>query len=62
MGADGTRGAGILRSTGSSVWVQGESSCVIYGMPKSVIQAGYADRVVELEDMPRSIIEEVCGR
>ena len=62
MGADGTRGAGILRSAGSSVWVQGESSCVIYGMPKSVIQAGYADRIVELEDLPRSIIEEVCGR
>lgn len=62
MGADGTRGSGILRSVGASVWAQSEDSCVIYGMPKSVIEAGYADRIVELDDMSREIIEEVCGR
>jgi two-component system chemotaxis response regulator CheB len=48
MGRDGTRGAGLIRAAGGKVIAQDESSCVVNGMPKSVVRAGYADRVVPL--------------
>ena len=51
MGADGREGARLLKSTGSTVWVQDEASCVVYGMPAAVEQAGLADRVLPLEEI-----------
>lgn len=50
MGADGLKGAGELKRTGSSVWSQDEKSCVVYGMPQAVERAGLADRVLELDE------------
>jgi two-component system chemotaxis response regulator CheB len=51
MGADGREGARLLKSTGSTVWAQDEASCVVYGMPAAVEQAGLADRVLPLEEI-----------
>ncbi|MCH8815347.1 MAG: chemotaxis response regulator protein-glutamate methylesterase [Chloroflexi bacterium] len=48
MGSDGTRGAGLIKAAGGQVIAQDESTCVVYGMPKSVADAGYVDRVVKL--------------
>jgi len=48
MGNDGTRGAGLIKAAGGRVVAQDESTCVVYGMPKSVAEAGYVDRVVKL--------------
>jgi two-component system chemotaxis response regulator CheB len=49
MGNDGTRGAALIKEAGGSVIAEAEESCVVYGMPRSVVEAGYADRVVSLE-------------
>lgn len=51
MGADGKEGAKKLKQVGASVWAQNEESCVIYGMPKAVIDAKLADRVLSLDDI-----------
>lgn len=48
MGSDGTRGAGLIKAAGGRIVAQDESTCVVYGMPKSVAEAGYVDRVVKL--------------
>lgn len=48
MGADGREGARKLKQGGASVWVQDEASCVIYGMPGAVADAGLADEVLAL--------------
>ncbi|RRQ20894.1 protein-glutamate methylesterase/protein-glutamine glutaminase [Thiohalobacter thiocyanaticus] len=48
MGADGREGARKLKQGGASVWVQDEASCVIYGMPGAVAEAGLADEVLPL--------------
>jgi two-component system chemotaxis response regulator CheB len=48
MGADGTEGAKVLKRNGATVWAQDEKSSTIYGMPKSVVEAGLADEVLDL--------------
>ncbi|GAB6068072.1 chemotaxis response regulator protein-glutamate methylesterase [Methylothermus subterraneus] len=52
MGADGKLGAERLKRTGNArIWVQDEASCVVYGMPKAVAEAGLADRILPLGDI-----------
>ncbi len=57
MGADGREGARLLKRDGSSVWAQDEASCVIYGMPMAVVEAGLADRVLPLNQIGASLAE-----
>lgn len=51
MGNDGTVGCRLLKESGGHVVAQSQASCVVYGMPRSVIEAGYADNVVTLDDV-----------
>lgn len=55
MGSDGREGARLLKSSNSTVWVQDEESSVIFGMPKAVIDAGYADQVMSLSEIGESL-------
>lgn len=59
MGADGREGARLLKQKGATVWAQDEASCVIYGMPAAVVEAGLADRVVSLKDVGPGLVETV---
>lgn len=52
MGNDGSDGSRSLRDCGGQVWAQSEESCVIYGMPRVVIEAGLADKVYSLNQIP----------
>jgi two-component system chemotaxis response regulator CheB len=51
MGQDGLRGAGILKAQGATVLAQDEASCVVWGMPGAVVDAGLADRVLPLNEV-----------
>ncbi len=51
MGSDGTKGAALIKSAGGRVIAQNEASCVVYGMPRSVVEAGAADEVLPLNDI-----------
>lgn len=51
MGSDGTRGATLIKSAGGKVFAEDESTCIVYGMPKSIVDAGLADKI-----LPRSQI------
>lgn len=59
MGSDGKQGAAWLKSQGALVFTEAERSCVVYGMPSVVMEAGLSDRSVALEDMARAIREVV---
>jgi two-component system chemotaxis response regulator CheB len=59
MGSDGKEGAAWIKSQGGLVFTEAESSCVVYGMPSSVMEAGLSDKSVALEDMARAIREVV---
>ncbi len=55
MGSDGLLGARDLKAGGGILLAQSEETCVVYGMPKSVVDDGLADRIVDLEDMAATI-------
>ncbi|HEX7773562.1 MAG TPA: chemotaxis-specific protein-glutamate methyltransferase CheB [Pyrinomonadaceae bacterium] len=59
MGSDGKQGAAWIKSQGGLVFTEAESSCVVYGMPCSVVEAGLSDKSVALEDMAHAIREVV---
>jgi len=55
MGCDGTNGATLIRSAGGRIIAEEESTCVVYGMPRSVIEAGQADEVAPLPQIAATI-------
>ncbi len=59
MGADGREGSRALKSVGSKIWAQDESSCVVYGMPAAVAEAGLTERVLGLSEMGASIAQRI---
>ena len=59
MGSDGTQGSAWIKSQGGLVYTESEESCVVYGMPSSVVEAGLSDRSVPLDQMARAIREAV---
>jgi len=62
MGSDGCIGVKTLKNNGGYILAQNEASCVVYGMPKAVVDAGLADQIIDLEDMPAAIIAAVHGK
>jgi two-component system chemotaxis response regulator CheB len=48
MGRDGCAGCAELKLHGGRVFAQHEYGCMVYGMPKAVIEEGLADRVLPL--------------
>lgn len=59
MGHDGTQGASVVKKFGGYCIAEDESTCIVYGMPKSVVTAGYADEVVPLHKIAEAIIKAV---
>ena len=57
MGADGREGAAWIKAQGGRVLTEAEESCVVYGMPRSVVEAGLSDAMVPLEGMARAIMD-----
>ena len=58
MGRDGLKGAQEVKRRGGRVIAEAESSCIVYGMPRAVIEDGLADAVVPLSEMSVAIVEE----
>jgi two-component system chemotaxis response regulator CheB len=55
MGRDGAAGALAVRQANGWVIAQDAASCVIFGMPRSVIEAGAASAVVPLDEIAHHI-------
>lgn len=56
MGSDGTQGAAWIKAQGGRVFTEAEETCVVYGMPRSVSEAGLSDQVVPLNRMAEAIL------
>lgn len=56
MGSDGTQGAGWIKAQGGTIIVEAESSAIIYGMPNAAAEAGLADQILPLQDIPAYIL------
>ena len=61
MGQDGQSGAGDIKHAGGTVMVQDESSSVVWGMPKKVIDACFADHVFPLQQIAPEIVKRVSS-
>ena len=59
MGADGREGARVLKQGGSFIWAQDEASCVVYGMPMAVAEAGLVDQVLALSGIGPSLAQGI---
>ena len=60
MGADGTNGILSLgKKKPIHVISQNAESCVVYGMPKAIAEAGVVDEVVTLTDVAKTITKNV---
>ena len=55
MGTDGTRGAAEIVAAGGSVIAQDEATSVVWGMPRSVAQAGLCSAVLPLPQIGAKI-------
>jgi two-component system chemotaxis response regulator CheB len=61
MGADGTHGAADIVAAGGSVIAQDEASSVVWGMPRSVAQAGLCSAVLPLDKIAPKVIRLFSG-
>jgi two-component system chemotaxis response regulator CheB len=58
MGRDGLRGAKAVKAAGGTILVEAETTCTVYGMPRAITEAGLADEVLDLGDLPTAIARE----
>ena len=59
MGRDGAKGCQQLKQVGGYVFAQHQNDCVVYGMPKVVIEEGLADRVLPLGKIAPAVARHV---
>lgn len=59
MGADGRTGCEAVIGAGGTVLVQDEASSVVWGMPGAVAMAGFAHRIVPLDQVGATLVGSV---
>ena len=59
MGCDGCEGMKKIKAAGGYSIAQDEPTCVVYGMPKAVVDAGLADEIKPVENIAQAIVEAV---
>lgn len=62
MGNDGLRGMREIKERGGYAIAEAEETCVVYGMPRAIVEAGLANRVAPLGEIARHIVECVQRR
>lgn len=61
MGSDGLSGMKKIKEGGGKTIAQDEATCVVYGMPKVVADAGLADAVLPVYRIGNEIVKEIMG-
>ena len=56
LGNDGLKGMKEIKNSGGRTIAESEATCVVYGMPKAVVDSGIADKVVPVEEIAGEII------
>lgn len=59
MGNDGVKGMKVMKQGGARIFAQNEESCVVYGMPKAVVDAGIADKILAVEEIAGEMVNSV---
>lgn len=63
MGSDGSEGLKQLKRKGLK-WAiaQDESSCIVYGMPRSAVETGAVNEIKPLENIPTALVKQLSER
>jgi two-component system chemotaxis response regulator CheB len=59
LGNDGLKGMKQIKNSGGRTIAESEASCVVYGMPKAVVDSGIADKIVPVDEIAGEIINSV---
>lgn len=59
MGSDGQQGAAWIKARGGLIWTEAEETCIVYGMPRAVVEAGLSDRSLPLTQLAQALGEVV---
>ncbi|TSA04905.1 MAG: chemotaxis-specific protein-glutamate methyltransferase CheB [Methylococcus sp.] len=62
MGDDGVQGLMAIRAKGGYVIAQDEATSVVWGMPGAAVNAGAADKICPLSDIPSMVFSVINGR
>ncbi len=57
MGADGRMGAAWIKAHRGTVFAESEETCVVYGMPGAIVEAGLSDKIIRLDKMGQALME-----
>ncbi len=61
MGHDGAAGLRAIKEQGGRTIAEDESTCVVYGMPRTAIEAGVVDTIAPLDRVAEAISRAVAG-
>lgn len=56
MGYDGSRGMAQVKGKGGKTIAQDEATCVVYGMPRVVVEMGKADKVLPIQKIADEVV------
>jgi two-component system chemotaxis response regulator CheB len=59
MGSDGTEGCRQLKQRGATIIAQDKASCVVFGMPRTLVEEGIADVVAPPDRIAAEIVRRV---
>ncbi|HEY1955059.1 MAG TPA: chemotaxis-specific protein-glutamate methyltransferase CheB [Polyangiaceae bacterium] len=59
MGNDGTRGSLAIAAAGGRVLTEAAASCIVYGMPRAVVEAGASSDAAPLEQLASLILRDL---
>jgi two-component system, chemotaxis family, protein-glutamate methylesterase/glutaminase len=57
MGSDGKNGAASIKAQGGTIFTEAEETCVVFGMPGAVIEAGLSDNIIGLDQIAQVLME-----
>ncbi|MHA6258728.1 protein-glutamate methylesterase/protein-glutamine glutaminase [Sporosarcina sp. CAU 1771] len=58
MGSDGKVGMELLRRTNKTITIaESAKTSVVFGMPRVIIDAGFADQIEDIQDIPNAILK-----
>ena len=59
LGNDGEGGMKEIKNKGGKTIAESEETCIVYGMPRAVVEAGIADKIIPLHEIAGELINAV---